>query len=145
MTNSIKVNLLKIQGAKTVDFGEPYGELTVRPLGSNESLEINSITRESIKIIDELMGLQSFIQSTDLSTLKDDDKEALEKVERGNELLAERERLAARELEIYSKCFALSDREKGMDILNSLNSMAIQELFVDIFSKNRESRRKAKD
>jgi hypothetical protein len=136
---TIKLNLSKYQGYKEVDFGEPYGALKVRPLGSNESLEINKITRLSVKAINELMALQAEIQKIDRSKIKDDDKSVVEKIDRGNKLLAEREKLAEKEIEIYAGCF--DDSKKAMEMLGSLSSLAIQDLFNDIFS-SRESRRK---
>ena len=136
---TIKLNLSKYQGYKEVDFGEPYGALKVRPLGSNESLEINKITRLSVKAINELMALQAEIQKIDRSKIKDDDKSVVEKIDRGNKLLAEREKLAEKEIEIYAGCF--DDSKKAMEMLGSLSSLAIQDLFNDIFSI-RESRRK---
>ena len=136
---TIKLNLSKYQGYKEVDFGEPYGVLKVRPLGSNESLEINKITRLSVKAINELMALQAEIQKIDRSKIKDDDKSVVEKIDRGNKLLAEREGLAEKEIKIYAGCF--DDSKKAIEMLGSLSSLAIQDLFNDIFS-NRESRRK---
>lgn len=136
---TIKLNLSKYQGYKEVDFGEPYGALKVRPLGSNESLEINKITRLSVKAINELMALQAEIQKIDRSKIKDDDKSVVEKIDRGNKLLAEREKLVEKEIEIYAGCF--DDSKKAMEMLGSLSSLAIQDLFNDIFS-SRESRRK---
>lgn len=136
---TIKLNLSKYQGYKEVDFGEPYGALKVRPLGSNESLEINKITRLSVKAINELMALQAEIQKIDRSKIKDYDKSVVEKIDRGNKLLVEREKLAEKEIEIYAGCF--DDSKKAMEMLGSLSSLAIQDLFNDIFS-SRESRRK---
>ena len=85
------------------------------------------------------MALQAEIQKIDRSKIKDDDKSVVEKVDRGNKLLAEREELAEKEIKIYASCF--DDSKKAMEMLGSLSSLAIQDLFNDIFS-SRESRRK---
>ena len=105
---TIKLNLSKYQGYKEVDFGEPYGVLKVRPLGSNESLEINKITRLSVKAINELMTLQAEIQKIDRSKIKDDVMCVVEKLVRGINLLALRVGLAENEIMIYAGCFDVS-------------------------------------
>lgn len=134
MTDSITIQLSKYQGFKEVDFGKPFGKLKLRPLGSNEGLEINKVTRESIKSINELMAFHEEIKNIDLSTVSDDDKELAAKIERSNKLIAKREKMSAREIEIYTGCFASDCRSKGAEMISGLSSIALQELWSDIFN-----------
>jgi hypothetical protein len=137
----INVNLIKIQGAKRVNFGEDFGVLTIRPIGSDESLDLSANIRETTKLFDELIKFREETSTIKMDADVDIDM-VKERVTEGNDILDRINELRKEEIEIYVRCFITSDREAGRKVLKTLSSKGMQDLFVQIFEPRVERKKK---
>lgn len=128
MSKVFNIKFGKYQNSKTVKVGDR--ELTARPFGASEGLELQSNNSRQAEIFNELMTkINGQLNNLELS-----DAEKLKLSNRANKLLKELEELRNREVELYVNLF--DDGEGGNFIkkhLATLSSSGLRELIEDIF------------
>lgn len=128
MSKVFNIKFGKYQNIKTVKVDDR--ELTARPFGASEGLELQSSNRKQSEIFNELTTKIN-VQLNDPSI---DDAQKLKTSKRAEKLLNDLEELRAREIELYSGLF--DDGENGKFIkkyLATLSSSGLRELIEDIF------------